>query len=340
MPHRKLRIIFWSVISLIVILIGVFIIYFVTVSKRVDVPTGGSQLVGHIVLSKEYVNGSLADAGVSIPYDVTGTYPNTSLILLSPDKSKVVYTVWENAHIVIYVAKTDGTGKKKIAEQKVPEGSGILDVNSIRWSEDGMYITYAEDGSRCLKANCINPEDFSLVRTVQSIYVSTGEQSVVIANDGNSQTAIVPKQTVEYPILKTYTSEKLGFSFQYPVSYYLTELGNAVGLSGGESEMWEYNISANPTEFKTINDWLAAQPKGGAASGGVQPVLRIGDDAFLVDDYEIVDYNGNKPIYGKHLEAITVRDGKIFKIAIRSQLHPQDVSWITLEAMAIVVSLK
>jgi len=340
MSLGKSQIIFWSVIILVSILIAAFTIYFVAESKRTNLPTGDSQFVGRIVMSKEYTDGALQESGISIPYDITGAYPNTSLILLSPDKSKVAYTVWENAHIVIYEAKTDGSTKKKIAEQKVPEGSGGLDVNSIRWSNDGLHITYAEDGSRCLKASCINPEDFSIVRTVQSVDATTGEQSVVSANGGNGQTANIPNQTVEYPALKTYTSEKLGFSFQYPIGYYLTELGNAVGLSGGESEMWEYNISSNPTQFKTINDWLSAQPKGGVASGGVQPVLRIGYDALLVDNYEIVDYNDNKPIYGKHLDAMAVRNGKIFKISIRSQLRPQEVSWITPEAMAIVASLK
>jgi hypothetical protein len=145
-------------------------------------PTGVTQLVGRLGLFKEYPDGFLRDAGVSVPYDITGTHPDTSLILLSPDKTKVVYTVWENAHIVIYVAGVDGTGVKKIAEQDVPEGSGALDVNSIRWSDEGSRITYNEDGLKCMKKSCLEPNDFTDVTVSHSVDINTGNQSVVNVN--------------------------------------------------------------------------------------------------------------------------------------------------------------
>jgi hypothetical protein len=302
-------------------------------------PTGIPQLVGHIVLSKEYSNGSLRDTGVSIPYDITGTYPETSIILLSHDKSKVLSTVWENAHIVIYVSNVDGSGVKKIAEQNVAEGSGGLDTSSIRWSDDDTYITYVESGFVCNKPTCVNPDDFSTGQTAYRVDVNSGNKTTVSASNTNNQTAAV-SNPVDGSAFKTYTSKKFGFSFEYPNGYYVTELGNEVGLSGGPSEMWDYNISAEQTKFKTINDWLTAQPKGGETSSGIGQVLRIDDDTLLVNVFEIVDYNGNKPIYGKHLDAVTVKDGKIFTVAIRSQQQPQAVPWITKEALAIIASIR
>lgn|GEM_PF-3579985 len=142
-------------------------------------PTGTAQLVGRIDLSKEYSDGSLRDAGVSIPYDITGTYPGTSIILLSHDKTKVLYTVWENAHIVIYVSNIDGTGVKKIAEQNVAEGSGSLATSSLRWSDDDAYITYVESGSVCNKPPCVNPEDFVMGQTTYRVDVNTGNKTIV-----------------------------------------------------------------------------------------------------------------------------------------------------------------
>jgi hypothetical protein len=142
-------------------------------------PVGTPQLSGRIVLFNQYDDGSLRETGVSVPYDITGTYPGTSLMQLSPDKTKVVYTAWENAHVVIYVAGVNGIGTKKIAEQKVPEGSGGLDVNSIKWSEDGTHITYVEDGLKCMKKNCVGSSDFTDVRTTYSVDVNNGNQSIV-----------------------------------------------------------------------------------------------------------------------------------------------------------------
>jgi len=142
-------------------------------------PTGTAQLVGRIVLSKEYSDGSRRETDINIPYDVTGTYPGTSIAMLSHDKSKVLYTVWENASIVMYVSNVDGTGVRKIAEQNVAEGSGGLDTSSIRWSDDDANITYTETGLACQKKNCLNPDDFTSVQTSYRVDVNTGHKTTV-----------------------------------------------------------------------------------------------------------------------------------------------------------------
>jgi len=140
--------------------------------------TGLPQLTGRIVLYNQYPDGTKREAGVDVPYDISGIYPGTSSMWLSPDKSKVVYTDWEDARVVVYVANVDGAGVKKIAEQSAPEGSGELIVSSIRWSDES-HISYIENGLKCEKESCINPSDFSEAKTTYSIDVNTGEHSII-----------------------------------------------------------------------------------------------------------------------------------------------------------------
>jgi hypothetical protein len=146
-------------------------------------PVGTPELDGQIVLVNKYPDGSTREIGARSPYDVTGTFVGAFAMRSSPDRTKVAYTTWENAHVVIYVANVDGSGARKIAEQVLPEGSGGLNVSTIRWSDDGEHITYMESGIKCAKAVCINPEDFSgVVQMTYSVDVATGKKTLVPTN--------------------------------------------------------------------------------------------------------------------------------------------------------------
>jgi Tol biopolymer transport system component len=92
-------------------------------------------------------------------------------------------TTWENAHVVIYVANVDGSGARKITEQVVPEGSGGLNVSTIRWSDDGKLITYMETGpAHCVDKRCSIPEDFASDLVTYSVDVATGKKTLVPTN--------------------------------------------------------------------------------------------------------------------------------------------------------------
>jgi hypothetical protein len=163
-------------------LIGLAVGYFLPRffdSSRTFKATGKSQIVGRIILLDKYDNGLTRETGFDIPYDISGIYPGTSFVWISPDKNKVVYSVWENAHISLYVSALDGSKARKIADQEVPEGSGSLIVNSIRWSTDSSKIIYSEDGQKCVKLVCVNPEDFSDIRITYSVDISSGNKSIV-----------------------------------------------------------------------------------------------------------------------------------------------------------------
>lgn len=141
--------------------------------------------------------------------------------------------------------------------------------------------------------------------------------------------------------MKTYVSKKLGLSFKYPKSYTsIHEQDNHVTLSADESDHWAYELSVTTTSFNTTQEWLDAQPKGSATSTGYEPVLRIGDNIILASVYVVVDYNGNKPIYGKYLAAITIQNGILLEMSISGQLQPEDVPFIIHDAIAIVLSLQ
>lgn len=140
---------------------------------------GQPQLEGSIVLSEKYPDGSLRETAVRVPYDVTGTYP-VAVLRLSPDKTKITYSVWENARTVLYVADADGSNARKIAEQSVPEGSGGLNVESVSWNDDGTEISYSEVGMRCPKKSCTKPADFVSEQTNYSVNVMTSDKRVML----------------------------------------------------------------------------------------------------------------------------------------------------------------
>jgi hypothetical protein len=139
-------------------------------------PSGEGNLVGQIVLARTWSNGTNEETGLRVPYDVTGSYPGAS-VLLSPKKTKVVYTTWEMAKINLYVADIDGGNAKKIAQQEIPEGSGGLNVSSIHWTDD-THIAYIEGGSTC-KEGCTasNPPKNEIF--TYSVDVLTGEKTLV-----------------------------------------------------------------------------------------------------------------------------------------------------------------
>jgi hypothetical protein len=131
-----------------------------------------------IVLLNIFENGPNTEAGLRIPYDPSGTYSDATTVLLSPDRHRVLYTLWDGSRIAIYVTDVDGENTRRIAEQEVAEGSGELDVSSIVWGEDSKTISYSESGITC-EVICDDPEDFSRINITYRINVLTGEKSVV-----------------------------------------------------------------------------------------------------------------------------------------------------------------
>jgi hypothetical protein len=168
--HIVLGFIAGLIVSLIVYVIAPFV--YSTSSTK-----GGEELGGQIVLTRINQKGVSKETGLRIPYDITGTYPGVSAVVLSLDKERVVYTTWENARIMIHVSDIQGANSKVIAEQEVPEGSGGLDVGTIKWSDDGKTITYTESGMTC-KGTCTQPSEEVSVRTWYSVDVQTGKKII------------------------------------------------------------------------------------------------------------------------------------------------------------------
>ena len=163
---------------------------------------------------------------------------------------------------------------------------------------------------------------------------------VGVWSKGTNRPSIQQQQTAG-TTLKTYTSKNLGLSFEYPSSLgSASEENNAIVLPGDTSEPWMYQISADPTKFTTVQDWLNAQPKGSASAAGINPILSIGTDTVLVEEYVVVDYNGSKPIYGKLLSAYIVRDGKLIKVSINRQIKVDSMPVVDPDALSIITSLK
>jgi len=157
--------------------------------------------------------------------------------------------------------------------------------------------------------------------------------------DDSAQTNEQPQNNAQQ--LKKYINKQFGYSFEYPKTFTsIQEQNNSVTLAANESDHWAYDVSVSTSSFKSTQEWLDAQPKGSATSAGYEPVLQIGDDFILVSEYVVIDYNGKKPIYGKHLLVIAVRDGKLFKISISGNMQSEDTPFLSQDDMGIISSFQ
>jgi len=162
----------WIPVAVVSLFIGYGASYFIKPSLPVPQERKNRELIGQVVLAQQETDGTVKETGLRVPYEFGASAP---WVVVSPDKTKVVYASWENVHYVLYVADIDGSKVRKIAEQEVPEGSGGLNVQSIQWSQDGTRITYEESGATC-KEGCDHPVQ---VLMHYSVDVSTGKKTLL-----------------------------------------------------------------------------------------------------------------------------------------------------------------
>jgi len=151
---------------------------------------------------------------------------------------------------------------------------------------------------------------------------------------------IVPAPTANAD-LQSFVSKKMNLSFLYPQgSLGPIQDANPIQIPSDSSELTMYLISSQETKYGSIKDWLAAQPKGDSSHGGLKPLIWIDTDRLIAEEYEIVDYNSNKPIYGKHLDAFVLSGSHLVEVKIRGQAKPLDPDTTDSTILTIVSTLK
>jgi hypothetical protein len=138
-----------------------------------------------------------------------------------------------------------------------------------------------------------------------------------------------------------YSSRHLGFSLNYPswVNDIQEQPNQVVFTIKDVQDMTGFGVSVEATSFTQTKDWLNAQPKGNESTAGYSPVIWM-DDTLIVAEHIIVDYYGQTPIFGRRLWAITVGNGKMYKISIHGQYFMQETPRIDKETMSIITSFK
>jgi len=130
----------------------------------------------------------------------------------------------------------------------------------------------------------------------------------------------------------------------YPVAFSsIDEQANTTTFKAGSDEPWGFVVSVQKTEYATTQDWLNAQPKGGTAAPGYQPVLWV-DAAptgkLVVAQYIHVDSEGNRPIYGKNLGMVYVQNGSLYTLSYKNELRASDVPVLDFDTLSVINSFQ
>lgn len=160
------------------------------------------------------------------------------------------------------------------------------------------------------------------------------------------QTKVAPQSTPGST--KIYTNTYLGVSLTYPAIY--DNISSPEESSGNirfgtkdAQDLSGFSVTVTSTSFTTTADWINAQPKGGPSRPGFEPVLWM-DDAptgkALIAEYVIVDQDGKKPIYGRILSGIFVRNEKLFKITFHNQSLATGAPTIPEEMVRVFASIQ
>lgn len=139
-----------------------------------------------------------------------------------------------------------------------------------------------------------------------------------------------------------YTNKQLGFELDYPsalndIQEYpdkvVFRVRDAQDLSG-------FGVFTEMTSIASTQDWLAAQPKGGASSAGYQLVLWLNDGTALVTETVATEHDEKgEPIYGgKYLWAVAVQNGRLYKVSTPGVFAPNETPRINQETMNILTS--
>jgi hypothetical protein len=124
-------------------------------------------------------NGTWTKTGLLVTLVKAGTYEVPVNIVVSADGTKVAYNVWKGVFMEIYVADINGSNAKKIAQQKVSEGQGELNQESLSWSADGKFGTFTESQPSC-PVNMQSLDDCVRVLVTYQANVVTGSKTEIL----------------------------------------------------------------------------------------------------------------------------------------------------------------
>jgi hypothetical protein len=142
-------------------------------------------------------------------------------------------------------------------------------------------------------------------------------------------TAVVPARTVPLPQaplsepekLRTYFSPAYGFSITVPAAFSSVREGEGTVSfdTGNPDDFWGAQVLIGPTPFKTAQEWVKGQPRGGQAGIPYRIAAALTNGAYLVLRSETVDMDGSRPIYGNVVEGLLVKYGRAFVVRYRNQ---------------------
>jgi hypothetical protein len=115
------------------------------------------------------------------------------------DGLQTVYACWSQIHVAyeLWASQLDGQDPKFITRQEVPEGSGELLLDTLRWSPDNKFIRYEETNLVCpAEKQCISPGDFDLAVTSYRVDIKNGDKIILL-----QLTSPIYNNTVTSPLI-------------------------------------------------------------------------------------------------------------------------------------------
>ena len=144
-----------------------------------DVESEGEQsFFQKISLYERDTNGKERATGLVVERDWDSSIFSEVRIIVSPNEDKVLFNLWEDSHMVLYVSNINGTERLKVAEQASSEGNGELDIWSLKWV-DNQHIQYEERSLICPQLRCNNPGDFVSEDRMYNVNINSLEKKAV-----------------------------------------------------------------------------------------------------------------------------------------------------------------
>ena len=178
--------------------------------------------------------------------------------------------------------------------------------------------------------------------------VCYGEESIKISTENQS--------------IKTYSNEKFHFIFSYPEWLFqddgFIESSEGVTYKDDYSSPWSLAIWVRRTTLPDTERWLKAQAKMSYKSPEYESVYEkwrknrkllmpsfevisqlnygLENALYIVIEHVIIDHDGDRPIYGKQMSAITVANGLVYKIYFNHTTRMEEVINLSSEWLQVI----
>lgn len=141
-----------------------------------------------------------------------------------------------------------------------------------------------------------------------------------------------------------YENKELFFTMIYPE--YINEITqNKEGISfavADSPDQWSggFGVRITPTSFSSIDEWIAAQPIGSGSAPGIKVLAKLGgNNSYAISNFEHVDSDGEKLIYGQKITGVMVMNGNLYELAYLNQFPANETPSIDPLFAQVIASM-